>query len=101
MRLKFLFNISKSRSVFTSGTFALKLPCPIDVEARIKLFIDLKNLDENLIAIDIETNKNKCARLDLNKLTLISGKNMLKTDFLNLEQDEYLENCSRQEKLIN
>ena len=28
----------------------------MDVEARIKLFIDLKNLDENLIAIDIETN---------------------------------------------
>ena len=51
--------------------------------------------------IDIETNKNKCARLDLNKLTLISSKNMLKIDFLNLEQDEYLENCSRQEKLIN
>ncbi len=51
--------------------------------------------------IDIETNKNKCARLDLNKSTLISGKNMLKIDFLNLEQDEYLENCSRQKKLIN
>ncbi len=51
--------------------------------------------------IDIETNKNKYARLDLNKLNLISGKNMLKIDFLNLENDEYLENCSRHEKLIN
>ena len=51
--------------------------------------------------IDIETNKNQCARLDLNKLTLISGKNMLKIDFLNLEEDEYLENCSLHEKLIN
>ena len=43
-------------SVLTSGTFALKFPCPIDVDAIIKLLIDLKNLDENLIAIDIETN---------------------------------------------
>ena len=29
------------------------------VEASIKLLIDLKNLDENLIAIVIETNNNK------------------------------------------
>ena len=33
MRLKFLFKISKSLSVFTSGTFASKLPLPIEVDA--------------------------------------------------------------------
>ena len=33
-----------------------KLPSPIDVDAKIKLLIDLKNLDENLIAIDIDIN---------------------------------------------
>ncbi len=51
--------------------------------------------------IDIETNKNKSARLNLNKLTTNSGKNILKVDFLNLEKDEYLENCSRLENYIN
>ena len=59
IKLKFLFNISKSLSVLTSGTFISKLPSPIDVDAKIKLFIDLKNLDENLIAIDIDINNNK------------------------------------------
>ena len=49
--------------------------------------------------IDIETNKNRSARLDFNKLTLKSEKNMLKIDFLNLEKDEYLENCSNLEIL--
>jgi len=51
--------------------------------------------------IDIETNKNKSARLNLNKLAINSGKNVLKIDFLNLEKDEYLENCSRLENYIN
>jgi hypothetical protein len=54
--LKFLFNISKSLSVLTSGTLISKLPSPIDVEAKIRLLIDLKNLEENLIAIDIDMN---------------------------------------------
>jgi hypothetical protein len=33
-----------------------KFPSPIEVEAKIKLLIDLKNLEENLIAIDIDMN---------------------------------------------
>ena len=51
--------------------------------------------------IDIETNKNKSARLNLNKLDNISSKNILKIDFLTLEEDEYLENCYRLENYIN
>ena len=51
--------------------------------------------------IDIETNKNKSARLNLNKLATNSSKKILKTDFLNLEKDEYFENCFRLENLIN
>ncbi len=47
--------------------------------------------------IDVETNKNKSVRLNLNKLELNSSKNILKIDFLNLEKDEYLENCYRLE----
>ena len=51
--------------------------------------------------IDIETNKNKSARLNLNKLATYSSKNILKAEFLNLEKDEYFENCFRLENLIN
>ena len=59
MELKFLFSFSISLSVLISGTFVFKLPCPIAVDAKIKLFIALKNLEENLIAIVIEINSNK------------------------------------------
>jgi hypothetical protein len=59
IKLKFLLSVSKSLSVFNSGTFISKSPFPIAFEARIKLLIDLKNLDENLIAIVIEINNNK------------------------------------------
>ena len=51
--------------------------------------------------IDIETNKNKSARLNLNKLATYSSKNVLKADFLNLEKDEYFENCFRLENPTN
>ena len=47
------------------------------------------------------TDKNKSARLNLNKFDNNSGKNILKIDFLNLEKDEYLENCYRLENYIN
>ena len=66
--------------------------------------IQLKNdqflkITSNNQYIIIETNKNKSARLNLNKLPCESGKNKLKIDFLNLEKDEYIENCSRLEIL--
>ncbi len=44
--------------------------------------------------IDFETNKNKSARINLTKFNSKPDKNNLKIDFLNLEKDEYLENCS-------
>ena len=47
-----------SLSVLISGTLISRLPFPILEDAIIKLLIDLKNLDENLIAIDIDTNNN-------------------------------------------
>ena len=51
--------------------------------------------------IDFETNKSKSARINLTKFPSSPGKNFLKVDFLNLEKDEYLENCFRLENLIN
>ena len=47
-----------SLSVLISGTLISRLPFPILVEAMIKLLIYLKNLDENLIAMDIDKNSN-------------------------------------------
>ena len=49
--------------------------------------------------IDLETNKNKSARINLTKFISSAGKNILKVDFMNLEKDEYIENCSRLEIL--
>jgi len=50
---------------------------------------------------DIETNKNKSARLDLNKLNFKSNKSNFLIDFLKLDNDEYLENCFRLENLLD
>ena len=57
--LKFLFNTSISLSDFNSGTFISKFPIPISFEAVIKLLIEIKNLEENRIAIVIDRNNNK------------------------------------------
>jgi len=51
--------------------------------------------------LDIETNKNKSARLDLNKLNFKSNKSDFLIDFLKLEKDEHLENCFRLENFLN
>ncbi len=72
------------------------------VNEKIKLSNDffIKVLPNNQY-LDIETNKNKAARLYLNKFSHKTGHNVLKIDFLNLEKDEYLENCFRLENFIN
>ncbi len=51
--------------------------------------------------LDIETNKNKSARLDLNKLNFKSNKSNFLTDFLKFDDDEYLENCFRLENFLD
>ena len=51
--------------------------------------------------LDIETNKNKSARLNPNKLNFKSNKSNFLIDFLNLDKDEYLENCFRLENFID
>ena len=49
--------------------------------------------------IDVETNKNRSMRLNFNKLPPSVNKNVIKTEFLNLEKDEFLENCFQIEKI--
>ncbi|MDC3045146.1 hypothetical protein OA098_03615 [Prochlorococcus sp. AH-736-B04] len=51
--------------------------------------------------LDIETNKNKSARLDLNKLSFKSNKSNFLVDFLKLDNDEYLENCFRLKNFLD
>ncbi len=51
--------------------------------------------------LDIETNKNKSARINFDKLSFESNKKILTIDFLNLEKDEYLENCFSNESFLN
>jgi DNA gyrase subunit A len=49
-------------------------------------------------SLDIETNKNKSARVEFEKLNFKSNKTNFLIDFLKLDKDEYLENCFRLEK---
>ena len=51
--------------------------------------------------LEIETNKNKSARIDLNKLCNQSNKTRFEIDFLNLEKDENIINCFRFDKFLN
>ena len=51
--------------------------------------------------LDIETNKNKSARLNFGKLNFKSMKTSLLIDFLQLETGEHLENCFRLKKLLD
>tara|TARA_B100000401_G_scaffold328602_1_gene228344 strand:+ start:20 stop:877 length:858 start_codon:yes stop_codon:yes gene_type:complete len=52
----------------------------------------IKIIPENLF-IDIETNKNKSARLNIDIFNHQSNKSIFLKDFLNLDKDEYLINC--------
>ena len=51
--------------------------------------------------LDIETSKNKSARLDFDKLNFKSKKTNFLIDFLNFDKDEQLENCFRLKKFLD
>ena len=51
--------------------------------------------------LDIETNKNKSARLNIDNLNLKTNKSIFSIPFLSLEKDEYIENCFSLENLFN
>ncbi len=71
----------------------------LNEKTQIKNDYFLKILPSNYY-LDIETNKNKSARLDLNKLNFKSNKTNFLIDFLKLDKDEYLENCFRLENFL-
>ena len=60
----------------------------------------LKILSKNHY-LDIETNKSKSARLDINKLDFKSNKTKFLIDFLKLDIDEHLVNCFSLENFLN
>ncbi len=94
---KGIFFKLKTDEIYDSNTSKLGY---INDKIQLKNDCFIKILSDNQY-IDIETNKNKSARLNLNKLNTNSVKNIIKVDFLNLEKDEYIENCSRLNKFIN
>ncbi len=51
--------------------------------------------------LDLETNKNKSARLACDKLNFKSNKTNFLIDFLKLDKGEYLENCFRLENFLD
>jgi len=51
--------------------------------------------------LDLETNKNKSARLNFEKLNFKSYKTDFLINFLKLDKDEYLENCFRLKNCID
>ena len=59
----------------------------------------LKILQSNYY-LDIETNKNKSARLNCDKLNFKSNKTNFLIDFLKLDKGEYLENCFQLENFL-
>ena len=71
----------------------------LNEKTQIKNDYFLKILPSNYY-LDIETNKNKSARLDLTKLNFKSNKTNFLIDFLKLDKDEYLENCFRLENFL-
>jgi len=51
--------------------------------------------------LDIETNKNKSARLNFDKLNFKSKKTNFLIDFLKLDDGEYIENCFQLENFLD
>ena len=51
--------------------------------------------------LDIETNKNKSARLNFDKLNFKPNKTNFLINFLNLEKGEYIENCFSLKNLLD
>ncbi len=82
-----------SNEIYYSNEYTLGY---LNEKTQLKNDYFLKILSSNHY-LDIETNKNKSARLDLNKLNFKSNKSNFLIDFLKLDNDEYLENCFRLE----
>lgn len=86
-----------SNEIYSSNEYSLGY---LNEKTQLKKDFFLKIMTSNHY-LDIETNKNKSARLDLNKLNFKSNKSNFLIDFLKLDNDEYLENCFRLENFLD
>ncbi|WP_288247131.1 DNA topoisomerase (ATP-hydrolyzing) subunit A [uncultured Prochlorococcus sp.] len=86
-----------SNEIYYSNEYSLGY---LNEKTQLKNDYFLKIMTSNQY-LDIETNKNKSARLDLNKLNFKSKKSNFLIDFLKLDYDEYLENCFRLENFLD
>ena len=87
----------KSNEIYCSNEYSLGY---LNEKTQLKNDYFLKIMASNHY-LDIETNKNKSARLDLNKLNFKSYKSNFLIDFLKLDNDEYLENCFRLDNFLD
>ena len=72
----------------------------LNEENHLKKDCFIKILPNNL-SLDIETNKNKSARLNLEKLNFKSKQTNFLIEFLKLETNEYIENCFGLENFLD
>ena len=87
----------KSNEIYYANEYGLGY---LNAKNQLKNDFFLKILP-NKHFLDIETNKNKSARIDIDKLILKPNKTNFLVDFLNLDKDEYLENCFRLENFLD
>ena len=85
-----------SNEIYSANEYSLGY---LNERTQVKNDYFLKILPSNYF-LDIETNKNKSARLDFDKLNFKSNKTNFLIDFLKLDKDEYLENCFRLENFL-
>ena len=100
-----IFLISKQGKIFCINTNAIYYSNEYSLgylNEKIQLKNDylLKIITSNHY-LDIETNKNKSARINLNELNFKSNKSNFLVDFLKLDKDEYLENCFKLKNCFN
>ena len=87
----------KSNEICYANEFSLGY---LHEKTELKHDIFLKILPSNYY-LDIETSKNKSARLYFDKENFKSKKTNFLIDFLKLDKDDYLENCFRLENFVN
>ena len=86
-----------SNEIYYSNEYSLGY---LNEKTKLKNDYFIKILPNNHY-LDIETNKNKSARLDFNKLNFKSNKTDFLIDFLKLDKDEHLENCFLLENFLD
>ena len=88
----------KNNEIFHANKFKLGY---LNEKAQLKNDEFMKIIPENQ-CLDIETNKNKSARLNCNEfISKQTNKKVVNLDFLKLENDEHLINCFKIEKFLD